>query len=280
MSTQLHGIADLIKRLECIAEACGEQKPKEDQPKDEFLRLKQRIYALLEQARTDIHERQSMLRKRGNCYETIQKGHSVRQALDELKHALPRLQALHKKAQGKRGAKARKEELQARYQDIRVLKRHVDELNDLFLSGQDLPDSVVGAFSKPGATLLGKAGGLRDSARANPEDARRDMTADEEDALAAMKRRDADIEKQVEEVGMAINRLDPLARQIGLTAERHRLRAEALNSDVGKAEGDLQALNKKVSEVIKYEKNTNCCCQIALMVALLCCVGFVFQQLT
>eukprot|EP00931_Biecheleriopsis_adriatica_P028284 TRINITY_DN16888_c0_g1_i1.p1 TRINITY_DN16888_c0_g1~~TRINITY_DN16888_c0_g1_i1.p1 ORF type:complete len:281 (+),score=86.79 TRINITY_DN16888_c0_g1_i1:41-883(+) len=280
MATQLQGIGDFVRRLEKIAEDCGEKKASEDQPKDEFLRLKQRIYTLLEQARSDITDRQSLLKKRGNCYETIQKGHAVRQALDELKQAMPKLQTLHKKAQNKRGAKSRKEELQARYQDIRVLKRHVDELNELFLSGQDVESSYV----TPRATLLGKApgagGGLRDSARANPDDARRDLTTDEEDALAAMKRRDAELDKQADEIGLVLNRLDPLARQIGVTADRQRLKAESLHGDVDQCEADLEALNKRVSEVIKYEKNTNCCCQIMLSVALLCCVGFVFQQLT
>eukprot|EP00434_Breviolum_minutum_P018968 symbB.v1.2.016725.t1/scaffold1271.1/size203481/15 len=293
MATQLHGIGDLIKRLEAIAEACGEKK-KEDQPKDEFLRLKQRVYVLLEEARKDIHERQKLLNKRGNCKETIQKGHSVRQALEELRQlsdchrcshwiemridwrrALPKLQALHKKAQSQRSAKGRKEELQARYQDIRILKRHVDELNELFVSGAE--------ETAPSATLFGRpdgVGGLRDLARASAEDTRRDLTSQEEDALAAMKRRDEDIEKQLSEVGQALGRLDPLARQIGQTAERHRLRAEALTAEVDKTEGDMQTLNKRVTEVMRYERNTSCCCQLVLMVVLLCCVGFIFQQLT
>jgi len=274
MATQLHGIGDLIKRLEAIAEACGEKK-KEDQPKDEFLRLKQRVYVLLEEARKDIHERQKLLNKRGNCKETIQKGHSVRQALEELRRALPKLQALHKKAQSQRSAKGRKEELQARYQDIRILKRHVDELNELFVSGAE--------ETAPSATLFGRpdgVGGLRDLARASAEDTRRDLTSQEEDALAAMKRRDEDIEKQLSEVGQALGRLDPLARQIGQTAERHRLRAEALTAEVDKTEGDMQTLNKRVTEVMRYERNTSCCCQLVLMVVLLCCVGFIFQQLT
>ena len=88
---------------------------------------------LLEEARKDIHERQKLLNKRGNCTETIQKGHNVRQALEELRQALPKLQALHKKAQNQRGAKARKEELQARYQPgckaFMNLKEHVNTCN-------------------------------------------------------------------------------------------------------------------------------------------------------
>mmetsp|Transcript_23131 Transcript_23131/g.37680 ORF Transcript_23131/g.37680 Transcript_23131/m.37680 type:complete len:280 (-) Transcript_23131:217-1056(-) len=279
MATQLHGIGDLIKRLGAIADACGEKK-KEDQPKDEFLRLKQRVYVLLEEARKDIHERQKLLNKRGNCKETIEKGHSVRQALEELRRALPKLQALHKKAQNQRGAKGRKEELQARYQDIRILKRHVDELNELFVSGQAAEETTPSAklFGRPSG--VGGVGGLRELGRASPEDTRRDLTSQEEDALAAMKRRDEDIEQQLSEVGQALGRLDPLARQIGQTAERHRLRAEALTAEVDKTEGDMQMLNKRVTEVMRYERNTSCCCQIVLMVVLLCCIGFIFQQLT
>eukprot|EP00435_Cladocopium_sp_Y103_P034590 s840_g8.t6 len=136
----------------------------------------------------------------------------------------------------------------------------------------------------PSANLFGRpsgvGGGLRELGRASAEDTRRDLTSQEEDALAAMKRRDEDIEKQLSEVGQALGRLDPLARQIGQTAERHRLRAEALTAEVDKTEGDMQTLNKRVTEVMRYERNTSCCCQIVLMVVLLCCVGFIFQQLT
>ncbi|CAE8588711.1 unnamed protein product, partial [Polarella glacialis] len=275
----LHGIGEFIRRLEKIAEECGEKKAKETEPKDEFLRLKQRVYALLEQARNDIHERQILLKKRGNCQESIQKGYNVRQNLDELKRSLPRLQELHKRAQGKRGAKDKKDELQARYQDIRVLKRHIDEINELFLSGHDVPTDASGApsFGPQSASLLG----LRDIARGtDPEDGRRNMTGEEEGALAAMKKRDGELDQQVGEIGKVIERLDPLAKQIGVTADRQRIRAEGLNTDVSKAEHDLESLNKRVTDIMKYEKNTNFCCQMVLGVSLLCCVGFIFQQVS
>mmetsp|Transcript_70906 Transcript_70906/g.178760 ORF Transcript_70906/g.178760 Transcript_70906/m.178760 type:complete len:279 (+) Transcript_70906:146-982(+) len=276
MTTQLHGIGDYVTRLEKIAEACGEKPAKEAGEKDEFLRVKQRIYVLLEQTREDIHSRATLLKKRGNCHETITKGHAIRQNLDELKRCLPKLQELHKKAQAKRGAAKQKEELQARYKDIRILKRHVDEVNELFQS-HTLGDSAGPDGLAPHASLLG----LRETARTNvnPEDGRRLLTAEEEDALATMKRRDAELDKQVADVGKVIERLDPLARQIGITAESQRLKAEALSTDVERADKDLQAINKRIEEVMKYEKNTNCCCQMVLLIVLLCCVGFVFQQL-
>lgn len=272
MSSQLHGIDKYIKTLEAIAQECGEKIAKDLEPKDEFLRTKQRLYELLEQVRSDLRDRQLLLKKRGNCYESIQKGHRVRQGLDELRRSLPKLQELHKRAQGKRNAKTSKEELQARFQDIRMLKKHVDEVQELF-NGLAAGDS-----SGPEVSLLG----LRDTARvlapASGEDARRALTSEEEEALAGMRRRDAELDKQVGEIGSVVERLDPLARQIGVTAERQRLRAEAMQSDVEKAEQDVEQLNKRITEVMKYQRNTNFCCQLVLIVALLCCVGVVYQQ--
>uniref|UniRef100_A0A6T1NH22 t-SNARE coiled-coil homology domain-containing protein n=1 Tax=Alexandrium monilatum TaxID=311494 RepID=A0A6T1NH22_9DINO len=276
MSTQLYGIADFVKKLEVIAEECGEKKPKEAEQKDEFLRTKQRMYTLLEETRSNIHERETLLRKRGNCYETIQKGHLIRQHLEELNTSFSKLQELQKRAQGKRMTGAKKEEHQARYQDIRILKKHKDEVQELSQhtsAGLHAPAAASGAGAQP--SLFG----LRDAARGGEESARRLLTTEEQEALDQMKKRDMEIDKQVSDLGGVLGRLDPLAREIGSSAERQRIKAEALGTDVEDAEKDLESLNKKVAEVLKYEKNTNCCCQVFLLIALLCCVGFVFQQL-
>lgn len=270
MSTQLLGIDNYIKRLEKIAQECGEKSAKEAVEKDEFLRVKRRIYVLLEQTREEIHDRSAILSRRGNCHETITKGHTIRQNLQELKTSMPKLQELHKKAQNKRGAARHKEELQARYKDIRVLKRHVDELNEL-------ASASSGTAENPRVSLLGQR---EDPVlRARPEDSTRSLTAEEEDALSKMKKRDAELDKQVGELGQIVERLDPLARQIGVTADQQRRRAEDLTSEVEKADKDLQDLNHRIDDVMKYERNTNCCCQVMLLVVLLCCVSFVFQQL-
>lgn len=275
MPTTLPGIAEFVKKLEKIAEECGEKKAKEAESKDEFLRTKQRIYTLLEDSRTLLHDREKLLRARGNCYESIQKGHAIRQHLGELDGCYLKLQELQRKAQNKWGAASKKEEHQARYKDIRILKKHKDEVVELF--------SRTSAGLSPQAGLFGKQREpeldlLRGAAQAGQE-AGRLVTAEEQEALAQMKARDAEIDKQVGELGTVIGRLDPLAREIGRAAERQKIKAEALTAEVQDAEKDLESLNKRVGEVIRYEKHTNCCCQIVLLVALLCCVGFVFQQL-
>mmetsp|Transcript_36117 Transcript_36117/g.78873 ORF Transcript_36117/g.78873 Transcript_36117/m.78873 type:complete len:281 (-) Transcript_36117:32-874(-) len=279
MSSQLHGMGDLVKRLERIAIECGEKPQKEVAPRDEFVHLKQQTYALLEECREDIRERQALLQRRGNCVETIQKGHLIRQRLEELRRAPPKLQELHKRAQSKRGAAARKEELQMRYQDIRVLKKQVDEVNELFQNLSAGGDGVTASDPAGASSPAAKLFGLRRAANGNEEDNKRLLNEDEQQAMARIGERDRTIDRHLDEVGKVVDRLNPLAHTIGATAERQKTRLEAVGTDVEKADQDLQALSKRVTEVIKYEKNTTCACQLVLGIAFLCCLGFIFQQL-
>mmetsp|Transcript_160924 Transcript_160924/g.296390 ORF Transcript_160924/g.296390 Transcript_160924/m.296390 type:complete len:245 (+) Transcript_160924:64-798(+) len=241
------------------------------------------MYGLLEEVREAICERQALLKRRGNCHETIQKGHRIRQQLEELKRLLPKLQGLHKQAQKKRNASQRRDELAARYQDIRVLKRQVDEAQELWASanaGVEVSEALLappggGMSGSPKATLFG---GLRQAAQGG-EDARRLLDSDEQEVMGQIKRRDQAVDKELDTIGNHAERLGGLALQIGVTAEQQAKKAEALGSDVDKNTKDLQAMNTRIAEVIRYDRNTTCCCQMILGVCLLCVLGVVFHQL-
>jgi len=75
--------------------------------------------------------------------------------LDELKKTIPRLHELHKRAQKKWGANKRKDELAERYQVIRVLQKHFNEAEELYLSGNPIGEQVD---ERPSASLLGLRG--------------------------------------------------------------------------------------------------------------------------
>jgi hypothetical protein len=275
MSTALHGINGYIKRLEAIAEQCGEKKAgnaEAQQIKDEFTRMKLRMYLLLEEIREGVHERQALMKRRGVCTETIQKNVDNRQKYDELKRTLPQLQQVHKKAMGKRSAERNKEELQNRFRDIRVLKQHVDEVHELIEGGNleqapSLPDG-------PAAALFGNS--LRETARGEMN---RNLTDEEKEELAKMRGRDAEIDKQVGEIGMVVERMKPVAEQIGATAKLQKEKADATSAAVDKNTEEIKKQNEFVKEIIKYEKNTQCCCQMVLGIVFLCVIGFVFHQL-
>lgn len=274
MATNLSGIADYVKRLEQIAQDNGE-KTIEAVQKDEFLRLKSRCYDLLESSRSSIQERQAILQRKGNCYETIQKGNTIRQQLDELKKTIPRLHELHKRASKKWGANKRKDELAERYQVMRVLTKHFNEANELYLSGNPIGDQMdddqfIGRG--PNASLLG----LRNAA--SSEDSHRNMNDDEQGAVDKIRAKDAEIDTHIDELGQVAGRLTDLGKQIGVSAERQRMRAEGLNEDVDKCEQDIRAMNKKTKEIIEYQKNTNFCCQFILCITLFICAGFILNQ--
>lgn len=274
MSSCVHGINAYIKKLEAIAEQCGEKKTVKDvETKDEFILCKMRMYMLLEDIKTGVKERHDLMKRRGICHESITKGHEHRQKLAELQISLPKLQQLHKKAMGKRSAKKEKnqDELKNRYEDIRILKKHVDEIREIVESNGANEDAIA-----PSAQLLG----LRDTAnaRGDPNTAR-PFTEEEQQALAEMRARDKQIDQQVGEIGSIVERMVPLAQEIGHTAERQKQQADAITAGVEKNREEIERQNEATKELIKYEKSTTTCCQMVLGLLLLCVIGFVFHQL-
>merc|ERR1719161_1544693 len=127
---------DYMERLHKIAEACGEKRVKDADARDAFQLQKAKMYQMLQEVRDNTRARHELMAKRGNCHETINRGHTIRKNLEELKRMVPQLQDMHKKAQNKRSARKaeNKEELKSRYEDIRNLKRLIDEANDMFFN--------------------------------------------------------------------------------------------------------------------------------------------------
>lgn len=262
-----------VDRLEGIAEQCGHKKSKGEGEKDEFLRVKNKVYQSLEEVRETIHERTALLRKRGNCNETIQKGVWIRQQVDELKRSLPKLHELHKQSK-KRLSKSDPDEHQRRYDVIRNLKQRVDEVQELFISANVGDQVLSDTATNPQSTLFGK--GLRDAGRG--DDSKKLLDQEEQDAIGKMRVRDQEIDKQVGNIGAVLDRLKPMAQNIGTTARQHAEMAGNVGTDVDTANEDLKELNKRVTEIMKYEKNTTFCCQLVLCIAFLCLLGVIFQQ--
>lgn len=278
-SSQLHGMAQHIKRLEEIAEKCGEKKKKQEETKDGFVKTKATMYRMLEVLRENIRNRQSLQKAHGNCVEAIEKGVRIREQLAALDKMLPKLQEIHKKQANKTRAFTR-EEVGARYQDIRMLKRHIDEARSAFLGNAD-EESGLGDLDGPlqqgpRATLFGNQG-LR--AAANAGDAQRDLTDEESGAMARFKDRDQQFDAMLDEIALTVDRLNPLAQQIGNAAQRQQLLAEDVTEQAEKAEEDLRQMNARLHQVMEYEKGTTFFCRTILICVLLGCAGFVFNQL-
>lgn len=271
----IHGIASYIKKVEAIADQCGEKKvAAAAETKDAFVLKKMRMYMLIEDIRDGAQERSALMKRRGICSETITKGHEHRQKLTELKSLLPELQQLHKKATKKQKANAndaKSQENAMRWQDMRVIKEHVKATADL-VDGQE---EDAGA---PSAQILGL--GLRDAANARGDtNTQRAFTEEEQQVLTDMRARDKQIDQQVGEIGCIVERMVPIAEQIGFTAEKQKMQADAISSGVDKNRDEIDRQNEATKELIKYEKSTTQCCQMVLGLLLLCVVGFICHQM-
>jgi len=273
----IHGISSYIKKVEAIADQCGEKKVAAAvETKDEFVLTKMRMYMLIEDIRTGAQERSALMKRRGICSETITKGHEHRQKLTELQSLLPKLQQLHKKATKKQKANAndaKSQENAMRWQDMRVIRLHVESTRDL-VEGQ-AQDEDMGA---PSAQMLGL--GLRDAANAKGDpNTQRAFTEEEQQVLSDMRTRDKQIDQQVGEIGCIVERMVPIAEQIGFTADQQKQKADVISAAVDKNREEIDRQTEATKELIKYEKSTTQCCQMVLGLLLLCVVGFICHQM-
>lgn len=273
----IHGISSYIKKVEAIADqcGCGEKKAAIVETKDEFILTKMRMYMLIEDIRTGVQERSALMKRRGICSETITKGHEHRQKLTELQSLQPKLHQIHKKAGKNKKTNsndARSQENTMRYQDMRVIRLHVESTRDL-VEGQAQDEDTA-----PSSQMLGL--GLRDAANARGDpNTQRPFTEEEQQVLSDMRGRDKQIDQQVGEIGCIVERMVPIAQQIGFTAEKQKDQADKIATQVEKNTEEIDRQGEATKALIKYEKSTTQCCQMVLGLILLCVVGFICHQM-
>lgn len=234
----------------------GKVKFREPDIEDDFLRTKAHMYQLLELVREVIREHDLISASNGICAESARIRHKIRQYLDELAVLLPRLREIQKTARGSWLPGAVKgEELQARYEDIRVLKRQLDEAKELFSGNADT--SQPSRSSSPRAhcqvdiarldasVLLSSCGG-------QPAESKYAMTSDEERALDHMRRRDGELNRQLGDIGDTADRLNELAGQIGLASKRQKSKADNLAREFEEVDQGIGGLKKGIDKLLKH----------------------------
>mmetsp|Transcript_44749 Transcript_44749/g.103511 ORF Transcript_44749/g.103511 Transcript_44749/m.103511 type:complete len:255 (+) Transcript_44749:61-825(+) len=245
---------------------------KAQESKDEFTRIKVRMYELLQEVRENIAQRKALIKSRGNCMESIQKGHAVRQQLQELNESLTKLQAILRKQRKRIGRKSA-EVNEDKYLQLRQLKKLVDEAQALFDGELDHVSIADDIGLKP--TLFGNSS-LREAAKGERD---RDMTDEERRALDVMKQRDQDLDIELGKIGLVAGRLGEVAAEMGVSADRQKEKVENINNNAERENQRMEMMNKKIQEVIKYERRAICGCRSFLIFALLGVVAVIVLQL-
>ncbi|CEM05171.1 unnamed protein product [Vitrella brassicaformis CCMP3155] len=282
MASSLHGVDELLKRLERIQEECGSidkaAKDRKDGPKDEFLRLKEDIYSALFEVKEAIRERQVLQKRVGNSFEVIQKGVFITDTLKSLDADFKKIQELYKKQSNQR-RKFEETELESRFQALQIMKKQLEEAKTSFKTGGALnreDDIEIKTVLEQRAGLGLSAGGVHiqvDSTGGQPMS----PTEDEERAMYRWKHRDAQFDKQVEEIGEGVERLGEIATQINVTADKQTAMAAEIQKTAEKASAELNKMNVKLKKFMEEQKNSNFFCRIILVICLIGCVGFIWN---
>lgn len=278
--SSLHGLDELVKRVERIQYECGsadrDRKSKDDLQKDEFLRLKQGMYSALYAVLEAIRERQALQRKHGNCIEAIQKRAFIDDKLKQLDGDLRRMQEVYR-LQSQKKHKFTDEELESRFQDVQVLKKKLEEAKATYRNQGTVTDDELKTITEMRRGLgLNPQTGVPLDLEAG--DSGREPTEEEKAAMGKWQQRDQDFDRQLEVIGDGVDRLGQIAERIGQTAQKQNVMLSEVHKKMDKNNTSVQQLNQKIKKVMSSQKNSTFFCRLVLVIVLLGCIGFVYQQ--
>eukprot|EP00916_Digyalum_oweni_P004706 GHVL01008334.1.p1 GENE.GHVL01008334.1~~GHVL01008334.1.p1 ORF type:complete len:282 (+),score=50.42 GHVL01008334.1:42-887(+) len=275
--SSLHGIDDLMKRLGkieqefCVGEIIAEaETPME---KDDFIRTKTEMYNLLTLIKSGIRERHEIHAKNGNCHEAIKKGHDLSVKLNSIEELLKKLQNAYKKQVTRK--KVKQAELDLRWQDIQVLRKHIMEARATFRNSSNYTMNEIRTLTDIRADKE-ECGG--ETWRRTPGQKPEEPSEEDLKQVAKWKQRDAGFDKDLDEIKDGVAVLEELAVGIGRTADTHAKMIEEISKDNNKATTKLATLNVKTRNVMKTQKNSTFMCRIIAIIVLVACGGFIWAQ--
>ena len=104
------------------------------------------------------------------------------------------------------------------------------------------------------------------------------MTTDEHAAVQRWKARDEQFDEMLDQIGLVVDRLNPIVTQIGEAASRQGIVAQELEKKAERAESDFVKMNKRIKVIMQTEKNSTFICKLIMFVILLTFLGILAQR--
>jgi len=286
MAPVLTGLDRLINDLEKIQTECGAGEQNKDQKveKDEFLIVKEQAYKLLVIIREKIKHRLKILKERGNNVETISLGVRIQTMIKDMENMFPKLHAIVVKqsSAGLLRKRLSPEDCETRYNDIGMLKRHLEEAKRAHLSNRDLDDGEVeSAWQQTGDG--GESGERRDllgGAGVKVDETGREITEDEQKLIDRFEARDREFDNILNDISNEVDHLGEHATKIGESAERQGEMINKLKNQVDDANEGVKDLNAKVKDIMENDSNSSFCTRIILILVLMALIGLVLNKVT
>ncbi|PHJ22109.1 transmembrane protein [Cystoisospora suis] len=265
---------------ECLVTAKEEQEEEEG---DEFLALKKRMYETIRNTQILIEDRRDIRASKGTTLETVRLGGEIDDNIALLRELFEELSAVY----GRQFKQRKKrlltdDDLEERHADINTLMRAIEELRReskrtaistrLHDQTNRIRTLTELQSSRETATCWGEAGG---EAHGRPEE----ISEADQAVLRRWKERDEEFDKQVAEIGEAIDRIAHVAVQVGEKAEVHHEMIQNLQKHTDEAAAEIQNLNAKVKTFLGKQSNGTFFTRLILIVILLFLICFVISTI-
>lgn len=269
----------LLSRVVEVETQCTGDSTEQDQIsqiKDLFLRQKAVLYTNLSHTRDLVKERNDAQQKSGNSVEVIRKKNEIAQKFLEFDIEFKKLIDIYKKQSKQKINKIEKEELDARFQDIEILSRQKIELETLFRNSEYASGAGFMSLTDYRAKADAEGGVARYDAENPP--AKWEETEEDKALIERWKKRDAEFDKQLRNIGEGVDRLGEIANEIGVKADRQKELVTSLHCQADEASEELKDINNRIKKIVGDKQGCNFCCKIILAVVLVGLIAFVIAQ--
>lgn len=280
---------DAMRRLQIIYEACApeaQEQKEAEKTMDEFTRLKKKVHLDTKNVRKDLKEREQMLSLGGTTTESAEKSYRIRIAIRQLKEDYMRMSEIVQKETRKAAKKPPKdpEQLKARQEILQLCQQHIEELenlekrkfNEAYMA--DRAD-LMGGASRQTYYAGGKGKGGEEAPDPFTNTELRDIDVD--DDLRQIADRNAEIDKDLDAIGIGVTHLKNIAHEMGEELDRQNVALDDIEAGVDKALDHVDNLNIKMKKTLDgMMKGDRFMVNCVLMCILLALVAFVASQFT
>ena len=282
----------MIKRLGAIEENClGSRHTMEDAPDkmDKFLGMKFMITNDLTEMKLKIHDRFMLQKQNGASVEVIALTAQIRHLDSEIDKNFLKLKEIYRKqCDGSffvfSKSSTDQKELSARYAQLDMLAHQIEEARKAFKTNNDSDVKEEELKNNPRASLFGRSsskaglGKGKDAAGGSKQFRQGEMDEFEQDAVNRWEDAERELDKGVDEVGNVVDRLRPIADEIGLQAQKQEKMMNMIKERADKASTGIRQVSVRIRQIMDTERKSTFVCRLVMMLILLALGVWIWER--
>ncbi|XP_053993643.1 uncharacterized protein LOC128884342 isoform X2 [Hylaeus volcanicus] len=268
-------LEEIILKLTVLEKECIDVKiqDKKEELQDNFIVLKQTLYKELNKIASLIHLRNEERRQNGNSVTVIQQGIQLNHKFSEIDSMLSLLKASFKSQTKKK--KVSNDKLDERFNDLQHINQNIEQLRNLFQSETDVSQSTM-------KTLTDIVNNFNKDNSGTPvvtNTAWRERSQKEQEVLDRWAQKDADIDRQVAEIGSVVDNLMQNALEIQEKAEAQATVLAELNNRADEVGNNLRSVNDSINTIMKNQSGLNIAFKLLLVFILVLLLSYIIPTL-